>query len=266
MQHCLENAKKILRAIAWASVLGVLIAWGAPTGALGRVHHSGPDRHRYPLRGIDVSHYQGTIDWPSVAGDDVAFAYIKASEGVNARDRQFARNWKGARQMGLQVGAYHYFIFCRSARAQAHNFLAVAPRPASTLPPAVDLEIGRSCHTRLTGSKMRSELDEYLAVVEARDREHAVLYVTPAFYATYKDFLPRRPMWRRSILLKPAPHTSWTFWQYRSRGRVAGIRGHVDLSVVNTRRGAFNRVAGEEPSSGERRARLLHKVRFATMQ
>jgi lysozyme len=261
-----ENAAKIIRAVASASVLALLIASAGPSGALGRDWRGEPDRHRYPLRGIDVSHYQGTIDWPAVASDDVAFAYIKATEGVESRDPQFARNWRGAQRAGVRVGAYHYFIFCRSGRAQAHNFLAATPRQASTLPPAVDLEMGNACLARLTGARIRRELDEYLAVVEARYREHAVLYVTPAFYATYGDFLPRRQMWRRSILSKPAAHTSWAFWQYRSRGRVAGIQGLVDLSVFNARRGGFSRVASEETSSGEHRSRWIRKVRYASMQ
>src|SRR5213076_680529 len=137
------------------------------------------DRHRYPLRGIDVSHYQGSIDWRRVARDDVAFAYVKATEGVHGRDARFARNWREARRAGVRVGAYHYFIFCRSGRAQARNFLAVAPRGKGTLPPAVDLEIGRGCAGRLTGAAMRRELDAFLSLVEAREGRRAVLYVTP---------------------------------------------------------------------------------------
>jgi lysozyme len=219
------KVSKTARAVA----LGALIATLAVSAAVAR-DRGEPDRHRYPLRGIDVSHYQGAIDWPTVARHDVAFAYIKASEGVESRDAQFERNWRGARRAGLRVGAYHYFIFCRSARAQAHNFLAVAPRRGGGLPPAVDLEMPRSCPGRLKGPQMRKELTAFLEVVEAREGRRAVLYVTPDFFATYHRDLPNRPMWRRSILLKPTP-ASWTFWQYRSQGRVAGIRTYVDLNV-----------------------------------
>jgi lysozyme len=228
-----ENARKITRVIARACLLGSMVASLATSDALGRGRHGQPDRHRYPSRGIDVSHYQGTINWPAVARDDVAFAYIKATEGVNGRDARFARNWRGARRAGLRVGAYHYFNFCRSGRAQAHNFLAVAPHEKNSLPPAVDLEMGGACTARLTGPKMRRELDAFLKVVEARKHRHAVLYVTPQFFETYRAYLPKRPMWRRSILLRPAPDT-WIFWQYHSRGRVAGIRTHVDLNVSSS--------------------------------
>jgi lysozyme len=224
------SARKTRGAILSVSLRGVFIALGAASTALAHDRRAEPDRHRYPLRGIDVSHYQGTIDWPAVAHDGVAFAYIKATEGVDGRDSQFARNWRDARRAGIRVGAYHYFIFCRSARAQARNFLAVAPRSASALPPAIDLEMARGC-ARVTGADVRRNLSAYLAIVEAHDRKRAVLYVTPQFFATYRAYLPERPMWRRSISAKPAPNKSWAFWQYGSRGHVTGIRTHVDMNV-----------------------------------
>jgi lysozyme len=212
-----------------AIVLGALLALEATSAALAKT----PDHQRYPLRGIDVSHYQGDIDWAAVAGDHVSFAYVKATEGVEGRDTEFARNWRGARRAGVCVGAYHYFIFHRSARAQARNFLAAAPRRSSGLPPAVDLEPPED-GARLSGAEMRRELNAFLAIVEARYRQHAVLYVTPKFFATYRHDLPNRPMWRRSIQSRPTPDGSWMFWQYLSRGRISGIRTLVDLNVART--------------------------------
>jgi len=216
--------------------LGALVVAGAAPTTHARGRHGEPHRHRHLVRGIDVSHYQGAINWRGVARDDVAFAYVKATEGVAGRDARFAPNWRGARRAGVRVGAYHYFVFCRSARAQARNFLAVAPRTASALPPAVDLEPARGCPVRLTGEEVRRELNAYLAIVEARQRRRAVLYVTPQFYAAYWRYLPRRQMWRRSISLTSTPNGSWTVWQYGSRGRVSGIRTHVDLNVVRASR------------------------------
>lgn len=219
---------KVVRAIALASVLGIAVASVAVSTGLAHQRRAEPPHHRHALKGIDVSHYQGAIDWPAVARDHVAFAYIKATEGVGGQDARFARNWRGAARAGIRVGAYHYFIFCRSARAQAYNFLAASPRRAGALPPAVDLETPRRC--RVTGPEVRRALDTYLAVIEAHDREHAVLYVTPQFYRAYWRYLPERPMWRRSIASKPASGASWALWQYGSRGRVAGIRTFVDLN------------------------------------
>jgi lysozyme len=83
---------------------------------------------------------------------------------------------------------------------------------------------------------VRRELTAYLAIVEARQGRRAVLYVTPQFYAAYWRYLPRRPMWRRSISLTATPNGSWTLWQYGSQGRVSGIRTHVDLNVIRASR------------------------------
>jgi lysozyme len=207
--------------------LCALVVFGSAAAARTRHLH----RHHDLVRGIDVSHYQGRINWRGVASDRVAFAYVKATEGVSGRDSRFASNWQGARRAGLRVGAYHYFIFCRSPRAQARNFLAVAPRSARGLAPAVDLEPSRSCPGGLRGPEVRRELTAYLAIVEARQHRRAVLYVTPQFYAAYGRDLPRRVMWRRSTLAA-APTGSWAVWQFGSRGRVDGIRTRVDLNLA----------------------------------
>ncbi|MBN8214710.1 MAG: glycoside hydrolase family 25 protein [Xanthomonadales bacterium] len=190
-----------------------------------------PDRDRYPIRGIDVSHHQGSIDWSKVAGDDVAFAYLKATEGGDHRDRAFARNWREARDAGIAVGAYHFFTFCRPGADQAANFLAVVPVAADALPPAVDLEFGGNCGRTPDGATMRRELDAFLAPVERAHGKPALLYVTPEFLDAYRKQLPARALWRRSILRKPDGAASWHVWQYHNRGIVDGIAGPVDLNV-----------------------------------
>lgn len=190
-----------------------------------------PDRDRYPIRGIDVSHHQGVIDWKKVAGDDVAFAYLKATEGGDFRDRAFARNWREARDAGIAVGAYHFFTFCRPGADQAANVLAVVPVEADALPPAVDLEFGGNCGRPPDGAMMRRELDAFLAPVERAYGKPALLYVTPEFLDAYRNQLPARALWRRSILRKPDGAAPWQVWQYHNRGRVDGIVGPVDSNV-----------------------------------
>ncbi|MBX9400378.1 hypothetical protein K4L06_03580 [Lysobacter sp. BMK333-48F3] len=190
-----------------------------------------PDRALHPLRGLDVSHHQGAVDWRSVAGDDVAFVYLKASEGGDHRDRRYADNERDARATGIAVGAYHFFTFCRSGAEQAANFLAAAPARADALPPAVDLEFGGNCGRRPDAAAMRAELDAFLAPVEAAYAKPALLYVTLEFFEAYRAALPARPLWRRSILRAPDTSAAWTLWQYHNRARVAGIDGPVDLNV-----------------------------------
>ena len=196
-----------------------------------RGYRTDPDR--YPIHGIDVSHHQGAIDWTKVADDDVAFAYLKATEGGDHRDREFARNWREARAAGVAIGAYHFFTFCRPGADQAANFIAVVPGAPDTLPPAVDLEFGGNCGRVPAAAAMRRELDAFLAPVERAAGKRAILYVTPEFFAAYRDHLPARGLWRRSILRLPDASAPWRLWQYHNRGRVDGISGPVDLNVFD---------------------------------
>lgn len=190
-----------------------------------------PDRQKYPLRGIDVSHHQGEIDWSAVQADDVAFAYVKASEGGDHVDTRFGENLEGALEAGLPVGAYHFFTLCRSGDEQAANFLATVPNGLPLLPPAIDLEYEGNCSARPPVEDVARELAEFLEPVEARFGVPAVLYITYGFYDDYASHLPERALWTRWIAWHPADE-DWLIWQYHDRGRVAGIEGDVDLNVL----------------------------------
>ena len=105
-----------------------LVAGLAWTGVL---HPNNPSSERYPVRGVDVSRYQGDIDWPVLAGQGIDFAFIKATEGSTLVDPRFAANLDGATAAGLRVGAYH-FLPCRSRSRdrRARRRLARTPRAA----------------------------------------------------------------------------------------------------------------------------------------
>lgn len=235
----MRGLKRLLLWVVFAAIVALSAWWW--------FREYRPDRDRYPMRGIDVSHHQGVIDWKKVARDDVAFAYLKATEGGDFRDRAFARNWRGARDAGIAVGAYHFFTFCRPGADQAANVLAVVPVEADALPLAVDLEFGGNCGRTPDGATMRRELDAFLAPVERAYGKPALLYVTPEFLDAYRKQMPARALWRRSILRKPDGAAPWRVWQYHNRGRVDGIAGPVDLNVFVEDADAFAnwRVAAE---------------------
>ncbi len=235
---------RLKKLLAWLAALILLTAAAAAAAWWGFLHWQ-PDRERYALRGIDVSHHQAAIDWAAVASDDVAFAYLKASEGGDHRDRLFAENWRGARAAGIATGAYHFFTFCRSGAEQARNFIAAVPVEADALPPAVDLEFGGNCGARPDGAEMRVELDAFLAAVESAYAKPALLYVTPEFFEAYRESLPARALWRRSIVRAPDTRAAWALWQYHNRARVDGIVGPVDLNVYAGDAAAFERWRGE---------------------
>ena len=190
-----------------------------------------PDRQKYPVRGIDVSHHQGAIDWKRAAADDVAFAVIKATEGGDHVDRTFATNLRDARAAGLVVGAYHFFTFCRPGADQARNFIATVPREHSLLPPVVDIEFVGNCAQRPTPEELRAELAAFLDPVEVHFGKPAVIYLIGEAADRYGSVMPNRLRWLRSLASHPG-HEDWVYWQYHNMGRIDGIEGDVDLNVL----------------------------------
>ncbi|MDX8446152.1 glycoside hydrolase family 25 protein [Mesorhizobium captivum] len=218
------------RLILWG-VASLVLAGLVVAGGVFYFRTYSPDRIRFPLRGIDVSHHQGKIDWRRVAADDVAFAVIKATEGGDHVDDAFAANLREARAAGLAVGAYHFFTFCRPGADQAKNFIAVVPRGEPLLPPVVDIEFGGNCPQRPTPEQLDAELAAFLGPVEAAFGKKAIVYLTDDAAAAYARQIATRPLWLRSLLQEP-DRDGWIYWQYHNRGRVDGINGDVDLNVL----------------------------------
>ncbi|PTE07257.1 glycoside hydrolase family 25 protein [Mesorhizobium helmanticense] len=218
------------RILLWGTA-GLVFAGLVAAGGLFYFHTFSPDRDRFPVRGIDVSHHQGKIDWQRVAADDVAFAVIKATEGGDHVDDAFATNLSEARAAGLAVGAYHFFTFCRPGADQARNFISIVPRDQPLLPPVVDVEFGGNCPQRPSPEQLQAELSAFLGPVEAAFGKTAIVYVTDEAARIYAEQIAARPHWRRSLALRPS-HDNWIYWQYHDKGRVDGIVGDVDLNVL----------------------------------
>jgi lysozyme len=221
---------RLLRRIA---LLAVLAAVAAAAGWY-VVRGWAPPRDAWPVQGVDVSHHQGRIDWPSVRADGADFAYIKASEGSDFRDERFAENWAGAAAAGMRRGAYHFFTLCTAASAQATNFIALVPREADALPPALDLEFGGNCAKRPERDALLAEVAIFVRMVEAHSEKPVMLYITREFEDHYRvSEAIDRPLWLRRIYFEPdyATHP-WVMWQANPRRRVSGIDGPVDWNVV----------------------------------
>ena len=193
-----------------------------------------PSLARFPVRGLDVSHHQGAIDWPVVARQHVDFVFIKATEGTDFTDPLFHDNWAGARAAGIPRGAYHYFSFCAPPLEQAKHFLATVPWNKPQLPPAVDVEFHGNCARRPDDAVIGAELATFLdEVARATQR-------TPIVYATERSWrrivgghFPANPIWRRNVFFQPTTGASrpWSIWQFADRRRIAGVPSFVDLNV-----------------------------------
>jgi lysozyme len=220
--------------VAGAATLVVAVV-GAVVGRYVWLPTYRPGIHSGERYGIDVSNYQGQIDWNAVRRDGIRFAYMKATEGGDFTDAHFAANWAGAGAAGVDRGAYHYFTLCTPGATQAANFLHALALPLSAeshrLAPAVDLELAGNCRQRPDLATVDRELTTFLSVVEAQTHTPTVLYVGEDFGERYPaSSLLHRPRWRLRFLRRP--HGDWVVWQVDGLAHVNGIHGKVDLDVM----------------------------------
>lgn len=195
---------------------------------------------QYPVHGIDVSKYQGDIDWNRVRASGIDFAFIKATEGGDHADDMFRQNWDAARAAGVPRGAYHYYYFCRPASEQISWFINNVPRDPAALPPVVDLEWTHRSKTcpwsqRPEPAVVRREALLFLQAMNVYYGKRPIIYTTVDFYQD--NDLARIPgfhFWLRSVAGHPQevyPGQRWAFWQYTGTGLVEGIDGLTDINV-----------------------------------
>jgi lysozyme len=183
------------------------------------------------LAGIDVSHWQGTVDWQRVAGDGVSFVFIKATEGGDYTDPAFAANWAGAARAGVARGAYHFYRPQTGAAAQAQHFLRTVQLRAGDLPPVLDVEVtdGQSAGAIAAGVRT------WLETVERATGRRPIVYTRASFWTSQMGAgFGAYPLWvahyGAASPAVPSGWSGWTFWQHSDSGRVAGISGNVDLN------------------------------------
>lgn len=191
-----------------------------------------------PVHGVDVSSYQGRIDWPVLSRQGVDFAIIKATEGSGDEDEQFETNWTNARANGLVVGAYHFLSFDSSAETQVENIFRTVPVEPGTLPLTVDVELyGDYLAHPPSRARVQSVLDPLLDAIEKHYGRPAILYATATAYDRYlKGAYRDDPLWYRSVALPPVVPDGrpWAFWQYSDRERLAGYDGdeaYIDMDA-----------------------------------
>ena len=181
-----------------------------------------------PLQGIDVSHYQGSIDWQQVVQAGIQFVFVKATQGITYVDPQFQTNWQGAKAAGLPRGAYHFFEPDDDPGLQFQNFLAALGDDPGELPPVLDVEAHGDAAQILAG------VQTWIALAEAALGRQVILYTSPGYWKNLgAPGLPGQPLWIAEYGVSapkvPDGWTDWTLWQHSQSGTVAGIQGAVDL-------------------------------------
>lgn len=191
----------------------------------------------HAVHGVDVSRWQGDIDWVKLRSQGANFAYIKATDGGDHTDPMFRTNWRKAKEAGLKRGAYHFFYWCRVASDQADWFIRNVPRDPDALPPVIDVEYNgeSSCRFRLSPEKAREKMQVFMDRLERHYGKRPVIYTAPDFYKDNLDgYFLDYPFWLRSVAAHPSkiyPGRKWVFWQYSGSGLSQGVNGKIDLNV-----------------------------------
>jgi lysozyme len=187
--------------------------------------------------GIDVSHYQGKIDWHTVEQSH-GFAFAKATQGTGITDPMFTVNWAGMKSSGILRGAYHFFLCQEDPTQQALHFchaLQSAGYEDADLPPVLDLE-DRPGAVAIGGSQMIDNVHTFFGVVKQELGRKPVLYCDYSFYGQYNlesQFMPYVYLWIARYGVSNPGVSDFSFWQYSQIGTVEGIEGMVDLDSFN---------------------------------
>ena len=186
------------------------------------------------LQGIDVSKFQGAINWDSVCQSGVKFVMARASYGKSSRDNTFAANAAGARACGLEVGAYHfcYAETVEQARAEAANFLAAVEGFELTYPLALDLEY--NANTAKALSLWSDMAAAFLREIE--DAGYFAMLYSDAYSLANrfnKEKIAPFAVWVAQWAAKNTYTGPYGIWQNSSTGSVPGIAGAVDTSICH---------------------------------
>lgn len=190
----------------------------------------------YKVHGIDVSHHQGTIDWDAVKATEkgeypIRFAFMKATEGGDYKDSRFAENFRGAGEVGIIRGAYHFYNPNTDPVRQADFFISQVRLVKGDLAPVLDVE--RKPRDKV---QLQADLKKFLHRLEQHYGMKPIIYTSFKYKTRYLDDpeLDAYPFWIAHYYVDTLSYGGpWHFWQHTDYGTVPGIDTNVDLNVFN---------------------------------
>jgi lysozyme len=189
-------------------------------------------------KGIDVSYYQGTINWTSVANSGIKFAFIRVSDGTGFHDPKFTSYWAGAHNAGIIRGAYQFFRPAQSVSGQANLLISAlgGHYTPGDLPPVLDVEDAGGESAATVASKIRQWVDQVKGTLGV----DPIIYTGKYFWRDQvggPTSFVHNALWIAQYTSLcpdlPAPWARWTFWQNTETGSVSGISGQMDLDQFN---------------------------------
>ncbi len=193
----------------------------------------------YEIHGIDISHYQGNIDWPIlrekglINESPVRFIMMKATEGASRIDPTFKDNFHQAREYGYTRGAYHFYSVSSPADKQAAFFISHVKLENGDLPPVLDVEHKPA---KQTDEEFAASVLQWLEIVEKHYGVKPIIYTYYKFKMRYLSdpVFDSYPYWIAHYYVDEVEYEGdWKFWQYTDAGRLPGITGQVDFDIYN---------------------------------
>lgn len=185
------------------------------------------------IEGIDVSLWQGKIDFEEVKNDGIKIVYIRSSAGNSYKDRDFEQNYQEALENNLDIGFYHFVTArnVREAKEQARFFAKVIAGKKADCRLAMDFEVLRG----LTKKEVNDISRAFLSTLKELTQKELVIYsdLYNARNMFDEELLQEYPLWLAEYTKRPSIN-SWIGWQYTDRGKVLGISGNVDRDTFKS--------------------------------
>ena len=190
----------------------------------------------YQIHGIDISHYQGDVDWDKLEQTregqfPVRFIFMKATEGGDYADRRFLANFDSAKAHGFIRGAYHFYNPKTDAAKQADFFINSVKLEPGDLPPVLDIE-----KKGKNKEKLQQDLKLWLQKVEQHYGVKPIIYASYKFKTNYLNdpVFDSYPYWIAHYYVDSVKYQGdWKFWQHTDVGTLPGIDEKVDLNIFN---------------------------------
>lgn len=193
---------------------------------------------QYNLFGIDVSEYQGDIDWETLVDKNkIDFAFVRATAGSDTKDRNFSENWRLLKKYNVPRGAYHYYRPNENSTDQANLFIKTVVVEKGDFVPVLDIEKYSKVQSI---TSLKNGLLNWLSIVEAHYGVVPIIYTYSNFYEkviTDDKRFKKYPIWIAHYSEKENPKklpSDWVFWQFCEDGRLEGIETYVDIDLCGS--------------------------------
>jgi len=233
-KNCIKIAVIFGSVLASCCLIFIILVWN------GIILLNGSSADQFEIKGVDVSSYQGDINWDILSAQNISFAFIKATEGSSHVDKHFAKNFEDAQNTSLAVGAYHFFSYDSEGKTQAENFINTVIPFEGMLPPVIDLEFYGDKEKNIPErSEVEAQLKIMLVMLEEHYHQKPIIYATEKTYALYlSNDYEDYDIWIRNVISRPklSDGRDWTFWQFTNRDKMAGYKGeekYIDVNVFH---------------------------------